>query len=63
MDLFSRLLKERVMFVGDIDERSTSLITNQLLYLEATDSEAPIQMYINRCVCMCLGLSLEGIVG
>ncbi|CED84174.1 atp-dependent clp protease proteolytic subunit [Phaffia rhodozyma] len=47
MDLFSRLLKERVMFVGDVDEQSTSLITNQLLYLEAVDAETPIQMYIN----------------
>ncbi|KAL7417320.1 Clp protease-domain-containing protein [Mrakia frigida] len=46
-DLFSRLLKERVLFVGDIDSSAANLIMGQLLYLEAADSEKPVQMYIN----------------
>ena len=47
-DIYSRLLKERIIFMGDpIDDRISSLIIAQLLFLEAEDPEKDIFMYIN----------------
>ena len=47
-DIYSRLLKERIIFLGDgIDDRVSSLIIAQLLFLEAEDPEKDIFMYIN----------------
>ena len=47
-DIYSRLLKERIIFMGDpIDDRIASLIIAQLLFLEAEDPEKDIFMYIN----------------
>ncbi len=47
-DIYSRLLKERIIFVsGQIDESLSSLVVAQLLFLEAEDSEKDIFMYIN----------------
>ena len=47
-DIFSRLLKDRIIFLGEqIDEHLASLIVAQLLFLEAEDSEKDINMYIN----------------
>lgn len=47
-DIFSRLLKERILFIGDaIDEPMSNLIIAQLLFLEAEDSEKDINIYIN----------------
>ena len=47
-DIYSRLLRERiVMMHGPVTEEMSSLITAQLLYLEADDPEKPISMYIN----------------
>jgi|TARA_B000000557_G_C20812489_1_gene460961 ATP-dependent Clp protease protease subunit len=47
-DIYSRLLKERIIFLGDgIDDRISSLIIAQLLFLEAEDPEKDIFMYIN----------------
>jgi ATP-dependent Clp protease protease subunit len=47
-DIFSRLLKERIIFLtGPIDDAVASLIVAQLLYLEAENSEKDIYMYIN----------------
>ncbi|KAK9457608.1 ATP-dependent Clp protease [Dipodascopsis uninucleata] len=47
-DIFSRLLKERIiMLSGPIEDRMASTIVAQLLYLEATDPTKPIYMYIN----------------
>ena len=47
-DIFSLLLKERIVFVGTpINDQVANLIVAQLLYLNREDPEAPIQMYIN----------------
>ncbi|HKI77152.1 MAG TPA: ATP-dependent Clp endopeptidase proteolytic subunit ClpP [Ignavibacteriaceae bacterium] len=48
MDIFSRLLRERIIFVGTaIDDHIASLIIAQLIFLEAEDSEKDINLYIN----------------
>jgi len=47
-DIYSRLLKERIIFLGTaIDDYVSSLIIAQLLFLEADDSKKDIYMYIN----------------
>ena len=47
-DIYSRLLKERVIFVtGPIEDQMASLVTAQLLYLEAENPKKEIAMYIN----------------
>lgn len=47
-DIYSRLLKERIVFVtGGINEGIASLITAQLLFLEAENPKKEIAMYIN----------------
>ena len=47
-DIYSLLLKNRIVFVGtQIMDQTANLIVAQLLYLSNEDSEAPIQMYIN----------------
>jgi len=47
-DIFSRLLKERIVFLGTpINDSMASLIIAQLLFLEAEDSEKDIYLYIN----------------
>jgi|TARA_B100000767_G_scaffold101102_2_gene97092 ATP-dependent Clp protease protease subunit len=47
-DIYSRLLKERIIFLGTpIDDSVASLIIAQLLFLEAEDSEKDIHLYIN----------------
>jgi ATP-dependent Clp protease protease subunit len=47
-DIFSRLLKERIIFLGSaIDDTIASLIIAQLLFLDAEDPEKDIAMYIN----------------
>ena len=47
-DIYSRLLRERVVFVGTaIDDDIAHLVVAQLLHLEAEDPEKDIQMYIN----------------
>lgn len=46
-DLYSRLMKERVIFfTGAVDEQMTEVIVAQLLFLEAENPESPISMYI-----------------
>lgn len=48
MDIFSRLLRERIIFLGTaIDDHIASLIIAQLLFLEAEDPEKDINLYIN----------------
>lgn len=48
MDIFSRLLRERIIFIGTpIDDHIASLVVAQLLFLEAEDSEKDINLYIN----------------
>lgn len=47
-DIYSRLLKERIIFLGDqIDERLANLVVAQLIFLESEDSEKDIFLYIN----------------
>ena len=47
-DIFSRLLKERIVFVGTpIDDQIANLVIAQLLYLEAEDPKKDISLYIN----------------
>ena len=47
-DIYSRLLKERIIFVvGPIDDNVASLITAQLLFLEAENPNKEIALYIN----------------
>jgi ATP-dependent Clp protease protease subunit len=47
-DIFSRLLRERIIFVvGPIDDGSASLVVAQLLFLEADNPKKEIAMYIN----------------
>tara|TARA_Y100001970_G_C14242907_1_gene866017 strand:- start:1517 stop:2113 length:597 start_codon:yes stop_codon:yes gene_type:complete len=48
VDIYSRLLKERIIFLGTpIDDNISSLIIAQLLFLESEDSDKDIYMYIN----------------
>jgi len=47
-DIYSRLLKERIVFVtGPVEDHVASLITAQLLFLEADNPKKEISMYIN----------------
>jgi len=47
-DIYSRLLKERIIFLGvTIDDNVANLVMAQLLHLEAEDPEKDIQLYIN----------------
>ena len=47
-DIYSRLLKERIIFLtGQINDNVASLITAQLLFLEAEDPKKEIYLYIN----------------
>ncbi len=47
-DIFSRLLKERIVFItGEINDVTADLVVAQLLFLEADDCEKDISLYIN----------------
>jgi len=47
-DIFSRLLKDRIVFLGGpIHDETANLVTAQLLFLESEDPEREINMYIN----------------
>lgn len=47
-DIYSRLLKERIVFVtGPIEDHVASLVTAQLLFLEAENPKKEISMYVN----------------
>ena len=47
-DIYSRLLKDRIIFLGnEVTEVTASLVVAQLLFLEAEDPEKDIQLYIN----------------
>ena len=50
-DIFSRLLKDRIIFVGgregEVDTASANMIIAQLLYLDADDPNREINLYIN----------------
>ena len=47
-DIYSRLLKERIIFLGEeVNDVSASVMVAQLLFLEADDPDKDIQLYIN----------------
>lgn len=47
-DIYSRLLKERIIFLGEeVNETTASLVVAQLLFLEAEDPDKDIHLYIN----------------
>ena len=47
-DIYSRLLKERIIFLGEeVNDASASVIVAQLLFLESEDPEKDISLYIN----------------
>jgi ATP-dependent Clp protease protease subunit len=47
-DIYSRLLRERIVFLGtEVDEASANLIAAQLLFLEAEDPDRDISLYVN----------------
>lgn len=47
-DIYSRLLKERIVFlVGPVEDHGANLIVAQLLFLQSEDPEKPINFYIN----------------
>jgi ATP-dependent Clp protease protease subunit len=46
-DIYSRLLRDRIIFVPEITPDTANIIVAQLLFLQSEDSKAPIQMYIN----------------
>ena len=47
-DIFSRLLKDRIIFLGeDVNPTSASLVIAQLLFLESEDPDKEIFLYIN----------------
>jgi ATP-dependent Clp protease protease subunit len=47
-DIYSRLLKDRIIFLGDaIEDHVANLIIAQLLFLESEDPEKDIQLYVN----------------
>jgi ATP-dependent Clp protease protease subunit len=47
-DIYSRLLRERIVFLGtEVTEEAANLITAQLLFLEADDPDKDISLYIN----------------
>src|ERR687886_633080 len=47
-DIFSRLLRERIVFLGqEVDDNVANVITAQLLFLEAENPEKDIALYVN----------------
>ena len=48
MDVFSRLMMDRIIFLGNaVDDRVANIIQAQLLFLQSTDAQKDIQLYIN----------------
>ena len=47
-DIFSRLLRERIVFLGtEVEDQSANLIVAQMLFLEAEDPDEDIRLYVN----------------
>jgi len=47
-DIFSRLLRERIVFIaGEINDHTATLVTAQLLFLEAEDPDKEVYLYVN----------------
>jgi ATP-dependent Clp protease, protease subunit len=48
LDIFSRLMMDRIIFLGTaIDDNVGNIITAQMLFLQSTDSDKPISLYLN----------------
>ncbi|RYE32916.1 MAG: ATP-dependent Clp protease proteolytic subunit, partial [Sphingobacteriaceae bacterium] len=48
MDVFSRLMMDRIIFLGDaVMDQNANIIQAQLLFLQSTDAKRDIQIYIN----------------
>ena len=48
MDIYSRLLRERIIFLGfPVDDHTASLVIAQLLFLESEDADKDVMVYIN----------------
>ena len=48
MDVFSRLMMDRIIFLGEaVDDRNTNVIQAQLLFLQSVDAKSDIQLYVN----------------
>ena len=48
MDIFSRLMADRIIFFGEtVTSEVCNIVVSQLLFMESTNNEAPITMYIN----------------
>src|ERR1700710_2872009 len=48
MDVFSRLMMDRIIFLGEpVDDRNANIIQAQLLFLQSVDNKKDIQLYIN----------------
>ncbi|PYK43961.1 MAG: ATP-dependent Clp protease proteolytic subunit [Verrucomicrobia bacterium] len=59
-DIYSRLLKDRIVFVGQIDDHVANLIIAQLLFLQMEDGKKDINLYINSpggVVTYCIGMA------
>lgn len=46
-DLYSRFLKDRIIWVNEVNDQAANAICAQLLFLQQNDSKTPIKMYIN----------------
>lgn len=46
-DLYSRLLKDRIIFLGEVNDESANSVIAQMLFLESENPKADIQLYIN----------------
>ena len=54
-DIYSRLLRERIICVhGEVSDHMASLVTAQLLFLEAEQPDQPVFMYVRRLLSLCL---------
>lgn len=47
MDIYSRLLKDRIIFIGEINDQVANTVIAQLLFLRAEDAKKDINIYIN----------------
>ncbi|MCC6545781.1 ATP-dependent Clp protease proteolytic subunit [Candidatus Sumerlaeota bacterium] len=47
LDIFSRLLMDRIIFIGPVSDAMATLVTAQMLFLEVQDPEKDINLYIN----------------
>ena len=60
-DLYSRLLKERIIFLGTpIDDTVANLVSAQLLHLESENPDQDVSIYIRFRMCGRLGIILAG---